>query len=307
MCNFITIKLKEKNNMFYNIINKVFVIIAVFLILLALLVKNKKFKFLNNLYDRLRNIANKYYKYIILLLFLLTVFTSAFKIGEVPYGLHVDEAGMAYDAISLEKYGVDRYLNKFPLYLINYGGGQSAMYAYLVVLLIKLFGYSVKTIRLPALILRIFIFICSFLIIEKENDKLKSSIFMFLLTIVPYFIMQSRWGLDCNLLVGFLTIAICLLILSIMKNTNKILLFFSGVFFGLSLYTYVLSYIIVPILLLFICIYLIYVKKMNFLELIILGIPIFLLAIPLLLMILINNGYINEIKRFYYYSIIKRV
>lgn len=157
---------------------------------------------------------------------------------------------MAYDALSLSQYGVDRYLNRFPAYLINYGGGQSAMYAYLSAILIKIFGYSINIIRTPAVILRLLIFISGLFIMKNENNKLKTFSFLFLLTISPYFIMQSRWGLDCNLMVGFLTISVCLLIQAITKNNIK-LLFISGLLFGLTLYTYALSYIIVPILLFF--------------------------------------------------------
>lgn len=122
--------------------------------------------------------------------------------------MHVDEAGMAYDALSLSKYGVDRYLNKFPVYLINYGGGQSAMYAYLTAILIKIFGYSIYIIRMPAVLLRFLLVISGFLIVKENKSKYQSLIFILLLAITPYFIMQSRWGLDCNLLVGFLTISI---------------------------------------------------------------------------------------------------
>ena len=59
---------------------------------------------------------------------------------DIPYGIHIDEAGMGYDAWSLQKYHVDRWLNHFPVYLINFGGGQSALYAYLCAMFIKLFG-----------------------------------------------------------------------------------------------------------------------------------------------------------------------
>ena len=176
-------------------------------------------------------------------------------------------------------------------------GGQSAMYAYLTALLIKIFGYSISIIRMPVVILRLLIFICGLCIIKKENSKLKNLVFLFLLTIVPYFIMQSRWGLDCNLLVGFLTISVYFFIQSITKNSSK-LLFVSGICFGLTLYTYALSYIIIPILLFSLCIYVLYIKKINIKKLIILGTPVFILALPLMLMILVNNGIINEIRGF---------
>ncbi len=105
--------------MFYIITSIIFFIISLCLILL----RNKiNITFLNNLYNNLKTFANKHYKFLIFSLFMLTIFTSTYKLGEVPYGLHVDEAGMAYDAISISKYGIDRYLNKFPVYLINYGG-----------------------------------------------------------------------------------------------------------------------------------------------------------------------------------------
>ncbi|MCL2859154.1 MAG: glycosyltransferase family 39 protein [Oscillospiraceae bacterium] len=277
------------------LLNIIFIIISLCLILLRLLNRKKHNAFFNNLYEKIKLHVNKHYKILILILFILTIFTSVFKLGTVPYGLHVDEAGMAYDATSIVKYGVDRYLNHFPIYLINYGGGQSAMYAYMAALFIKIFGFSVIIIRMPAVILRVLIFVCGYFIIKNENNKLKSLTFLFLLTVVPYFIMQSRWGLDCNLLVEFLTISVCFFIQAIMKNSNKLLLV-SGILFGLSLYTYALSYIIIPILLFLLCIYLLYIKKLNVKKLIILGVPVFLLAVPLILMILINNGFISEIK-----------
>ncbi len=284
--------------MLYTIVNMILVIIALVFIFLGLYSKKDlQGNTITNFYKKLKLFVNENYKFLIIFLFIVTVFTSIYKIGTVPYGMHVDEAGMAYDAISISKYGVDRYLNQFPVYLTNYGGGQSAMYAYLAIPFIKLFGYSPIAVRMPAVILRLIIFICGFFTIKNEKSKTKSLTFLLLLTTVPYFIMQSRWGLDCNLLVGFLTISICLLIQAINKNSYKILIA-SGILFGLSLYTYALSYIIIPILLFFICIYLLYIKKLNFRKLIVLGIPIFLLALPLMLMILINNGYTNEFKGF---------
>lgn len=240
---------------------------------------------------------NSNYKKLIICLFILTVFTSILDLGNTPYGIHVDEAGMAYDAICLVNHGVDRYLNPFPVYLINYGGGQSAMYAYLSAFLIKIFGYSLAIVRLPSVLFRILIFISILFIMKNENNKFKTLIFLFLFSICPYFIMQSRWGLDCNLLVGFLTVSVCLLIRAVENNSNKLFIA-SGILFGLTLYTYALSYFIIPVFLFFTCIYLLCLRKISFPQLIIFGIPIFLLAIPLMLMLLVNNGIIQEIKGF---------
>lgn len=82
----------------------------------------------------------KYYKLILVVLLTVAVVLRLYRICEIPRGLHVDEVGMAYDAWSISQFGVDRYLKSFPVYLTNFGGGQSALYCYLTALLFKIGG-----------------------------------------------------------------------------------------------------------------------------------------------------------------------
>lgn len=276
------------------VVNLLFIISAVFLIILGKYPNKAKDKRFSN---QIQKFINRNYKFIILALFALIVLTSIYELKNIPYGLHVDEAGMAYDAISLTNFGMDRYLNKYPVYLINYGGGQSALYAYLAAILIKIFGYSKVIIRMPIVIIRLLLSVAAFYIIKDEESKTKNILLLSLLAISPYFIMQSRWGLDCNLLVGLVTIAICFFTKAIKKNSN-ILFIISGIMFGLSLYTYALSYLIMPLFLGIICIYLLVIKKVKFKQLVIFGIPLAILALPLMLMILVNNGIIDQINSF---------
>lgn len=89
-------------------------------------------------------------KVVYFLLFALSVFMHLYILASVPYGLHIDEAGMVYDAYCPANYSVDRYLNHYPVYLINFGGGQSVLMAYLVAGLIKITGtVNHWIIRLP--------------------------------------------------------------------------------------------------------------------------------------------------------------
>lgn len=281
----------------YYTLNIIFVLIATIFVLIGVFNILRDTTFSGNIYNKFKNYINNNFLFLVGFLFLLTLFTSIFKFGVVPYGIHVDEAGMAYDAFCLANYGVDRYLNSFPVYLINYGAGQSTMLAYLSAFFIRIFGLSIITVRLPAVLLRLLTFISIFFIMKSEKDKPQTLLFLFIFSICPYFIMQSRWGLDCNLLVGFLSIAVCLLVRAIDTKSNKLLVG-SGLVFGLTLYTYALSYIIVPILLFLTCIYLLFIKQIKFRQIIFFGIPIFLFSIPLLLMIAINSGIIPEIKSF---------
>lgn len=108
------------------------------------------------------------------LLLLLSVFMHFYRLASVPHGLHVDEAGMAYDAYCIANYSVDRYLNYMPVYLINFGHGQSALNAYLVALLIKICGgdWNYWIIRIPGAVMGVLLYITGVQIVRKYmGDK----------------------------------------------------------------------------------------------------------------------------------------
>lgn len=239
-------------------------------------------------------ILNKKDLIIFITIMIIAIFSRGYKINSLPVGIHVDEAGMAYDAFCLATNGTDRWLTKFPVYLENFGGGQSALYAYLAAIFVKIFGLNMISIRMPAFLLSIIAIIVIYFTTKKECGIKKAQLVTFLIVIMPWHIMASRWGLDCNLLAPMIMISTCLLI-----NAKSIKGYiFAGIMFGVTLYTYALSYLILPVFLLLVLSYILYTKKMKLINLIPLGIPMFILALPLMLMILINNGYINEIKSF---------
>lgn len=189
------------------------IIICVILIMQKIKPKRKEEKSLK-LKNKIDEIIKKYYKIIFLIILLLAIFLRTYKIETIPNGMHVDEVGMAYDAYTLQEYGVDRYLNKLPVYMINYGGGQSALYTYTTAILIKLLGNNLISIRLPAVIFSVLSIICIYKMVKKFKGHKSALLVMFLFTIMPWHIMQSRWGLDCNLLSSMITISIYLLSIS---------------------------------------------------------------------------------------------
>lgn len=231
-----------------------------------------------------------------IILFVLVLFVGisvrCYNFGEVPRGLHVDEAGMAYDAFSLANFRVDRYLKQLPVYLINFGGGQSALYAYLAAITIKFMGITTIAIRLPALICSVLSIIAAYFIARKPFGKKMALMLMFLWVINPWNIMASRWGLDCNLL-GPISIIALWLLLRAEKWYDYI---FAGIGAGLVLYTYAISYIIMPIFLVLIVLYMLYTKRISFKNTILLAIPILILALPLVLMVIINTFDLPEIN-----------
>ena len=66
----------------------------------------------------LKSLVKKYwYSAAILLLFLIAVFLRVYRLESLPDVLHIDEAGLGYNAWCLAHYGTDRYLNVRPFTL----------------------------------------------------------------------------------------------------------------------------------------------------------------------------------------------
>lgn len=238
----------------------------------------------------LDNFINSHYK-IILAIFLVLVFiTRIYKFGETPSFIQVDEAGAAYDAYCLAEYGIDRYQNSYPLYLINFGGGQSALYAYATIPFIKLFGANIVAYRLPELLFFLMGILVCYILANKVKDKKTALLYTFLVIISPWNIEASRQGLDCNLLAPMFMLDLLLLI-NAKKNYQYII---AGISIGITLYTYCLSWLLIPAFLIVYITYMLIIKKINFKQIILMGVPIAIFAMPLIYLLLLNKGYASR-------------
>lgn len=250
--------------------------------------ENKKHDEKNdNLID---NFINSHYKIILAVFFILVFITRIYKFGEIPSFIQVDEAGAAYDAYCLAEYGVDRYLNSYPLYLINFGGGQSVLYAYATIPFIKLLGTNIIAYRLPELIFFLMGIVVCYILVNKVKDKKTALLYTFLVIISPWNIEASRQGLDCNLLAPMFMLDLLLLI-NAKKNYQYII---AGISIGITLYTYCLSWLLIPAFLAVYIIYMLIIKKINFKQIILMGIPIAIFATPLIYLLLLNKGYASR-------------
>src|SRR5699024_6128902 len=117
-------------------------------------------------------------------------------------------------------------------------------------------------------------------------------LFTFLIITCPWNIFNARMALDCNLYAGLFMLDLYFLNKA-EKNYQYVI---AGIFIGLTLYTYSLSWITMPIFLLVWCIYMLYIKKIKIKQIIIMGIPIAIFAMPLIYFLLVNYGIVNNTK-----------
>ena len=234
-----------------------------------------------------------------LLPFLLLVLGAALRLaylGGVPAGLHQDESFTALNALDLFHEHRDSAGLFLPVYMSDWGDGQSAMYTWLLTILLFFTDGRMSSFlcRIPQAAVGIFTLWAVYRLMTHMFNRTMGIISLFLLAVCPWHIMMCRWGLDANLAPGFLIFSLYFFVRAL---ENKKYLPLAALFYGLSLYCYAVIWLIVPILLVLQILYGIYYKKLRINRLSILSsLLLLLVALPLILFVLVNNGILPEIR-----------
>lgn len=183
---------------------------------------------------------------ILVLIVALAAFLRLPFLGELPYGLTIDEAGQGYSAYSILKTGKDEWGDFLPLNPRGFGDYKPPVFMYLLIPSIAVFGLSEFAVRLPSAIAGILtVWVFFFLVKELFKDRTLGLISAFLLAISPWHVYYSRLGWESN--VGLLFF--CLGILFFIKaNQKNIFLELSASFFGLAALSYHSFKLLVPLM-----------------------------------------------------------
>lgn len=200
----------------------------------------------------------------------IAIFLRLNNLGSVPPNASLDEVSIGYNAYSIFKTGADEYGTKLPILLRAYDDWRPALYIYLVVPFIKLFGLNVLAVRLPSVILSVltivavYLLTCELIRMSKLriNVNTMGLISSFILAISPWHIYISRLGHEVNAGLSFVIFAV-LFFLKAINSKKSLFLILSSIFFGLSLYTYQSEKVFVPLIVLI----LILIYRKSLLEL----------------------------------------
>lgn len=225
----------------------------------------------------------------------LSLFLHIYRISEVPRGIYIDEMAMAYDSWSLGNFGVERHLSSWPLYLNNCGGGQSVLYCYLDMPLLMIMGITPVAIRIPSIIFSMLACICGYRLIKRQLGYRAGVIYLALFTLVPYFTMAGRIGLDCNLMLGLSVLMLDVLHKAILSKKRSLYVW-TGVIAGVTLYSYALSYLILPMFFVLAIAMLLWMRRIRIMDIVALLLPMVILGTPLLIVQIINLFDLPELK-----------
>jgi len=231
-------------------------------------------------------------------LLFFVIFLRVINLATTPLSMHIDEAGLGLNAWSIANFGTDRYGNFLPVCPVNFYGEQSAFYTYFCALLVKLFGLNIYVLRLPGVIMGVVAVVFGSLLLKEKwgNKGLFAS--MALMGIFPYFIMNSRFALDCNAMLGALAVALYCLVRLLKKTEQEPERKFYGLFaltgflFGVVLYTYIIAAIVVALFCILFGLYYLFYKKENqwlrLRQLAFMALPLVIMIIPLILVVCVN-------------------
>lgn len=196
-------------------------------------------------------------KLLIVLVLLLGLFIRFYQINQLPPSLNWDEVSHGYNAYSILKTGKDEWGISFPTIFRCFGDFKLPLYIYLTAPSVLVFGLNQFSVRLVSILAGAVIPLVVYLILKKIINK-KSIIPYFGLIITafsPTTIFLSRIALEANLFM----LLFCLSLYFLINHKFG----WSSFVFGLSLFCYNSSRVLLPFYFISL-IYLLITTKFNF-------------------------------------------
>ena len=191
-----------------------------------------------------------------LLLLIITIFGGFlrfYRLSDYPVSLNTDEVTFAYNAFSILNTARDEYGEFMPITFKSVGDYKNPVPTYLLVPSIKLFGLNELGVRFPfALIATLaipLVFLLSFQITKNYRIAIIAAI---LTAISPWHIFYSRFGSDQQMAMVIFGYGI-LFFLKMLGKRQVHFAISSATLVTLSMYTYYIERILVPLMVLLLC------------------------------------------------------
>lgn len=181
---------------------------------------------------------------------LVAVGLRFWQLGSVPPSPDWDEAAIGWNAYSLLETGKDEYGRSFPAILRSFDDYKPALYVYLVMPFVKIFGLNIISVRLPGAIFGVIAVVATYFLVRQLFEKHKEKEYLsllsaFLLAISPWHLQFSRIAFEAQVGMSMNIAAV----LFFLKGFRNRLFFIPSVFFiAGSIYVYQSEKVYLPIL-----------------------------------------------------------
>ena len=199
--------------------------------------------------------------YLLVFITALGLIVRIIQLDSNPPGLTWDEASAGYNAYSILKTARDEYGNFLPLSIRSFDDYKPALYTYLTVPFVAVFGLKEASVRFPSAILGGLSVPVMYLLSKELFRKFQwkgmtvnatdtiSIISAVLFAFSPWSLQLSRAAFEGNIGLFFMLLGIYLHLRALRKGTGLML---SALSYGLSLYSYHSFRIVTPLMLIII-------------------------------------------------------
>ena len=188
------------------------------------------------------------YKILFLIIFALAVFFRFWHLSSLPPSLNWDEISHGYNAYSLLTTGKDQWGISWPIFNFRaYGDYPTTLNLYLTIPFIKFMGLNALSIRMPSAIFGIIFVVLVFFFARLvfKDDRL-ALLSMFIASLSPWGLFPSRAVFQSNFSQTLLLAGLVFFYHGLKKPRQLI---YASISFGLSMYAYHNTRIIIPLLL----------------------------------------------------------
>lgn len=200
-----------------------------------------------------------------------------YQLGSLPPALDWDEVSNAYNGYSILKTGSDEFGQSFPILFRAYDGYVPPVLIWLNSISTGIFGLNELAARIPNALLGILTVYGVYLLVKKLGNNQLGLIAALFLAISPWHIMYSRVNTFALTPVFFIVWGLYFFWASLEKRRFLVV---STIFFMLAIFSYFAAYIFVPMFVLALVVT--YRKKLEFKNIILAFVPIFLSAFLIL-------------------------
>ena len=226
--------------------------------------------------------------YIFIFICALALFSRLYEFPNLPIGINQDEAMAAVNAKALLTYGQDLSGLSFPVYLPAWGTSQMNLLESLLMMpVISVLGMNALSTRLPMLLASLASIAVVYGFVKRLFGDGAAFACVFFISINPWHIMLSRWGLESNLFPVCVLCGFYFMYRGATENKPSFLCI-SMLFWGASMYAYGIAYFATPFILFISVVYLLKYRLVAFKTAAICFFIYVVISFPIFLMMIVN-------------------
>jgi 4-amino-4-deoxy-L-arabinose transferase-like glycosyltransferase len=177
----------------------------------------------------------------------IAAFLRLVALDRLPIALNWDEVSMGYSAYSILTTGKDEWGSTLPLFFRSYGEWKSAVYIYLIVPLVKIFGLNAWSVRLPSALAGIAAVYLMYHLGKALYSRRLGLWMAALMAVTPWHVVISRPAFEANVALTLLLLGVYGIVRAV-STPSLGWAIVAGLGFALAPHTYNSAKLVVPIL-----------------------------------------------------------